>query len=301
MKMALIIDSVTKRFGSFKAVNNVSFNIPEKEIFGFLGANGAGKTTTFRMILGLIDVTEGSITWNGKPLGYEASSMIGYLPEERGLYPKLKVKDQIVYLARLRGMKKADTLRELDYWLDRFNIPDYKNKRVEELSKGNQQKIQFIASIIHKPKLLIMDEPFSGLDPVNVNLLKSAVLDLKNSGTTIVFSSHRMEHVEELCENLCIMDKGRPVVHGKLKDIKRSFGKQNLVIHADFDLGFLAELPGVVQSRETAEGAILQITDDHAAKSVQEAVFRKGFVRKFEIEEPSLHDIFVEKVGASLE
>ena len=299
--MALIIDSVTKRFGSFTAVNNVSFTIPEKEIFGFLGANGAGKTTTFRMILGLIDVTEGSITWNGKRLGYEASSIIGYLPEERGLYPKLKVSDQIVYLARLRGMKKADTLRELDYWLDRFNVPDYKNKRVEELSKGNQQKIQFIASVIHKPKLLIMDEPFSGLDPVNVNLLKAAVLELKSSGTTIVFSSHRMEHVEELCENLCIMDKGRPVVQGKLKDIKRSFGKQNLVIHADFDLEFLSQLPGVVQNRATAEGAILQITDDSAAKSVQEAVFQKGFVRKFEIEEPSLHDIFVEKVGASLE
>ena len=299
--MALIIDSVTKRFGSFTAVNNVSFTIPEKEIFGFLGANGAGKTTTFRMILGLIDVTEGSITWNGKRLGYELSSMIGYLPEERGLYPKLKVSDQIVYLARLRGMKKADTLRELDYWLDRFNVPDYKNKRVEELSKGNQQKIQFIASVIHKPKLLIMDEPFSGLDPVNVNLLKSAVLELKNSGTTIVFSSHRMEHVEELCENLCIMDKGRPVVQGKLKDIKRSFGKQNLVIHADYDLEFLSQLPGVAQNRATAEGAILQITDDDVAKSVQEAVFQKGFVRKFEIEEPSLHDIFVEKVGASLE
>lgn len=299
--MTLIIDSVTKRFGEFTAVDDISFNIPENEIFGFLGANGAGKTTTFRMILGLIDTTEGKITWNGKRIDYSVSSQIGYLPEERGLYPKLKVSDQIVYLAKLRDMKKADTLKELDYWLDRFNIPDYKNKRVEELSKGNQQKIQFISAIIHKPKLLIMDEPFSGLDPVNVDLLKEAVLELKKSGTTIVFSSHRMEHVEELCEQLCIMDKGRPVVHGNLKDIKRSFGKKNLAIHSDFDLEFLSEMTGVSKFRKTAEGAILQIIDEKVAEEIQRAVFLKGFVRKFELEEPSLHDIFVAKVGAPLE
>jgi ABC-2 type transport system ATP-binding protein len=299
--MALVIDSVTKRFGTFTAVNQINFNIPENEIFGFLGANGAGKTTTFRMILGLLDLTEGSITWNGKPVDYSVSSMIGYLPEERGLYPKLKVVDQIVYLARLRGMKKATTLKELDYWLERFKVPDYKNKRVEELSKGNQQKIQFIASIIHKPKLLIMDEPFSGLDPVNVDLLKDAVLELKNSGTTIVFSSHRMEHVEELCEHLCIMDKGRPVVHGSLKEIKRSFGKKNLIIHSDFDLDFLENVSGVTKVRKTAEGVNLQIVDEEVAKRIQQEVFAKGFVRKFELEEPSLHDIFVEKVGAKLE
>ncbi|WP_019240365.1 MULTISPECIES: ABC transporter ATP-binding protein [Bacillus] len=299
--MTLIIDSVSKRFGQFTAVDNISFNIPHNEIFGFLGANGAGKTTTFRMILGLLDISEGSITWNGKPIDYSVSSEIGYLPEERGLYPKLKVSDQIVYLAKLRNMKKADTLKELDYWLERFKIPDYKNKRVEELSKGNQQKIQFITAIIHKPKLLIMDEPFSGLDPVNVDLLKDAVLELKNNGTTIVFSSHRMEHVEELCEHLCIMDKGKPVVHGKLKDIKRAFGNQNLVIHCDFDLDFLSEEPSVKRFKKTAEGAILQISDEKAAEDIQKLIFSKGFIRKFELEEPSLHDIFVAKVGAPLE
>ncbi|MGN1401416.1 MAG: ABC transporter ATP-binding protein [Bacillus sp. (in: firmicutes)] len=298
--MALIIDSVTKRFGQFTAVDNIEFNIPEKEIFGFLGANGAGKTTTFRMILGLIDPSEGTITWDGKPIDYSVSSAIGYLPEERGLYPKLKVQEQIIYLAKLRGMKKQDTIRELDYWLSRFNISDYKNKKVEELSKGNQQKIQFIAAIIHKPKLLIMDEPFSGLDPVNVDLLKAAVLELKESGTTIVFSSHRMEHVEELCENLCIMDKGKPVVHGKLKDIKRSFGRKNLVIHADFELDFLAGMDGVSKMRKTSEGAVLQVLHEDAAKGIQQKLFAEGFVRKFELEEPTLHDIFVEKVGARL-
>lgn len=299
--MALVIDSVTKRFGSFTAVDSINFNIPEGQIFGFLGANGAGKTTTFRMILGLLDVSEGKITWNDKPIDYSVSSMIGYLPEERGLYPKLKVSDQIVYLAKLRNMKKADTLKELDYWLDRFKVPEYKDKRVEELSKGNQQKIQFITAIIHKPKLLIMDEPFSGLDPVNVDLLKDAVLELKNRGTTIIFSSHRMEHAEELCEHLCIMDHGKPVVHGALKDIKQSFGKKNLVIHSDFDMQFLEEVDGVSKLRPTSEGVRLQIENEQVAETVQKRVFERGFVRKFELEEPTLHDIFVEKVGGSIE
>ena len=299
--MALVIDSVTKRFGHFTAVNSINFNIPEGQIFGFLGANGAGKTTTFRMILGLLDVSEGKITWNDKPIDYSVSSMIGYLPEERGLYPKLKVSDQIVYLAKLRNMKKADTLKELDYWLNRFKVPAYKDKKVEELSKGNQQKIQFIASIIHKPKLLIMDEPFSGLDPVNVDLLKDAVLELKKKGTTIIFSSHRMEHAEELCENLCIMDRGKPVVHGSLKEIKQSFGKKNLVIHSDFDMQFLAEVEGVNKLRPTSEGVRLQIAEESVAEIIQKLVFAKGFVRKFELEEPTLHDIFVEKVGGVVE
>ena len=299
--MALVIDSVTKRFGSFTAVDSINFNIPEGQIFGFLGANGAGKTTTFRMILGLLDVSEGKITWNDKPIDYSVSSMIGYLPEERGLYPKLKVSDQIVYLAKLRNMKKADTLKELDYWLDRFKVPEYKDKRVEELSKGNQQKIQFITAIIHKPKLLIMDEPFSGLDPVNVDLLKDAVLELKNRGTTIIFSSHRMEHAEELCEHLCIMDHGKPVVHGALKDIKQSFGKKNLVIHSDFDMQFLEEVDGVSKLRPTSEGVRLQIENEQVAEKKKKRVFERGFVRKFELEEPTLHDIFVEKVGGSIE
>ena len=299
--MTLILDNVTKRFGSFTAVDRINFTIPEKQIFGFLGANGAGKTTTFRMILGLIDASEGSITWNGKPIDYSVSPIIGYLPEERGLYPKLKVSDQIVYLAELRNMKKADTLKELDYWLERFKIPDYKNKKVEELSKGNQQKIQFIASIIHKPKLLIMDEPFSGLDPVNVDLLKDAVLELKNNGTTIIFSSHRMEHAEELCENLCIMQKGKPVVQGTLKDVKRSYGKKNLVIHSDLEMDFLADFTGVHKLRKTSEGVRLQIENEEVAESIQKALFVKGFVRKFELEEPTLHDIFVEKVGGAIE
>lgn len=300
-KMVLQLNNVTKRFGSFTAVDRLSLNIPEKEMFGFLGANGAGKTTTFRMILGLLDASDGSVTWDGKPINYSTSNIIGYLPEERGLYPKLKVRDQIVYLARLRGMRKQEALKELDYWLNRFKIPEYADKKVEELSKGNQQKIQFLAAVLHKPKLLILDEPFSGLDPVNVELLKEAVIGLRDAGTTIVFASHRMEHVEEMCEHICIMHKGSPVVHGSLKEIKRSFGKKNLVIHADFDTAFLKDYSGVTKARPTTEGIHLQIVGEHIAENILKDIVDKGFIRKFVLEEPSLNDIFIEKVGDSYE
>jgi len=299
--MVLKLEHVTKRFGNFIAVDDLSLVIPEKEMFGFLGANGAGKTTTFRMILGLLDTSGGKITWDGNPIDYSTSHLVGYLPEERGLYPKLKVRDQIVYLARLRGMQKSQALTELKSWLVRFKIPEYENKKVEELSKGNQQKIQFIAAVVHKPKLLILDEPFSGLDPVNVEMLKEAVLSLKEEGATIVFSSHRMEHVEEMCEHLCILHKGSPVVHGSLKEIKRSFGKKNLVIHADFPLDFLKNYPGVVRSKPTMEGIHLQIEGEYIAEKILKEIVNQGFIRKFALEEPSLNDIFIEKVGDSYE
>lgn len=299
--MVLEIEHVSKRFGKYTAVDDLSLSIPEKTIFGFLGANGAGKTTTFRIILGLMDASFGNVSWNGKPVDYSTSDNIGYLPEERGLYPKQKVKEQLIFLARLKGMSKQDAEKELGRWLERFKVPDYADKKVEELSKGNQQKIQFIASVLHKPALLILDEPFSGLDPINVELLKQAVLDLKESGTTIVFSSHRMEHVEQLCENLCILNKGKTVLKGSLKEIKQSFGKKNLVIHADFDVSFLKEYPGVRKSSVTPEGIQLQIEGEEVAGSILQEIVGKGFIRKFALEEPSLNDIFIEKVGASYE
>ena len=299
--MSLIIHEITKKFGRFTAVNSLSLEIEKGSIFGMLGANGAGKTTTFRMILNLIEPTSGSISWEGKPIGYSASAQIGYLPEERGLYPKLKTGEQLIYLARLRGMDKASSEREAKEWLERFNVPEYWDKKVGDLSKGNQQKIQFIASIIHKPELLILDEPFSGLDPVNVELLKNAVHDLRKEGTTIVFSSHRMEHVEELCENLCILQHGEAIVKGKLKEIKRSFGKKNVIIHADYDLSFLKEYPGVIKMKEVTEGVHLQISKEEDARLILEDAVKHGFIRKFELEEPSLQDIFIEKVGARYE
>lgn len=300
-EMVLRLEHVTKRFGQFTAVDDLSLTIPEKEMFGFLGANGAGKTTTFRMILGLLDSTSGNITWDNRPIDYTTSHLVGYLPEERGLYPKLKVRDQIIYLARLRGMLKSEAIVELKAWLERFNITEYENKKVEELSKGNQQKIQFIAAVVHKPKLLILDEPFSGLDPVNVEMLKEAVIALKENGATIVFSSHRMEHVEEMCEHLCILHKGSPVVYGSLKNIKREFGKKNLVIHADFPLDSLKNFTGVVKSKTTMEGIHLQIEGEDVAENILNGIVGKGFIRKFALEEPSLNDIFIEKAGNSYE
>jgi ABC-2 type transport system ATP-binding protein len=299
--MTLNLDHVVKRFGNSTAVNDVTMEIPEKQMFGLLGPNGAGKTTMFRMILGLLIPTEGKITWQGERINYETSNFVGYLPEERGLYPKLKVRDQLVYLGRLRGMNKPDILEQLTYWLEKFDVPEYADKKIEELSKGNQQKIQFIAAVIHRPKLLILDEPFSGLDPLNVELLKQATVELKEKGTSILFSSHRMEHVEELCEHLCILYRGKPVVHGSLRDVKRSFGKKNVVVHAEFDLDDLKEIPGVVKFREVPEGAELQVENEAVSQDIFRKLSSKGFIRKFELEEPSLNDIFIEKVGKAYE
>ncbi len=299
--MSLELKNVTKKFGEFTAVDDLSLSIRSGEIFGFLGANGAGKTTSFRMILGLLDPTAGKVRWNGERIDYSKSAQIGYLPEERGLLPKLKVQEQLIYLASLRGMSKADAVLELEKWLTFFNVPDYMNVKVGDLSKGNQQKIQFIAAVIHKPKLVILDEPFSGLDPVNADLLKDAIHQIKQPGTAILFSSHQMSHVEELCENLCILQKGKPIVYGALKEIKRSYGKKNLLIKADFDLTFLADHPQVLKYRATTEGMQLQIADERAAKQIQQDVMSHGFVRQFALEEPSLHDIFIEKVGGKYE
>jgi len=212
----LQVERVTKQYGEKIAVNSINFNVGAGEIFGLLGANGAGKTTTMRMVLGLIYPDQGQILWKGQGYREELRSIMGYLPEERGLYPKIKVSDQIVYLAELRGMNRREADKSLKEWLERFNVSDYYNKRVEELSKGNQQKIQFIAAVIHRPEILILDEAFSGLDPVNVELLKSTVMELRKQGTSILFSSHRMEHVEELCENIIILDRSNTKLQGRL-------------------------------------------------------------------------------------
>lgn len=295
--MTLLLENVTKRFGDYTAVDDLTLSVGEGGMYGFLGANGAGKTTTFRMILGLLNANEGKITWNGKPITYATSSEIGYLPEERGLYPKMKVEDQLIFLAQLRGMSKADAKRELRHWLERFEVPHYIHKKIEELSKGNQQKIQVIASLLHKPKLLILDEPFSGLDPVNVEMLKAAILDFRREGATIIFSSHRMDHVEELCEQLSIIHKGKQIVQGPLRDVKRSSNKQYVRIHSDYELKQLSSVQGVISTHETVEGAVFQIEAEHVAQELLTTALKSGPIRHFEIEEPSLQDIFIEKVG----
>lgn len=295
--MALKVENATKKFGDFTAVDNLSLLVERGQMYGFLGANGAGKTTTFRMILGLLNQTHGTVTWNGKPITYANSPEIGYLPEERGLYPKMRVEEQLVYLAQLRKMPAAEAKREAHKWLERFEVPHYASKKVEELSKGNQQKIQLIASLIHKPSLLILDEPFSGLDPVNVGMLKSAILDFQKQGATIVFSSHRMDHVEELCDDMSILDRGKVILSGSIRDAKRSFGKHNVRIKMDRDLTGLKEIAGVEAFTKTHDGAVFRIGDESIAQTLLAASMKLGDLRHFSIEEPTLEEIFVAKVG----
>ncbi|MBR7042066.1 MAG: ATP-binding cassette domain-containing protein, partial [Bacilli bacterium] len=233
----LKVENVTKKYGDLVAVDNLSFEVSEGCIFGLLGLNGAGKTTTFRMILGLLDDYTGNITIDGKHINYKISDKIGFLTEERSLLTKMTVLEQIIYYGVLKSIPEDKIESKLDYWLARFGITEYKNKKIKELSKGNQQKVQFISAIINEPKLLILDEPFSGLDPINVELFKSVILDLKKKGTCIIFSSHRMEHVELFCEELVVLVKGKSVLQGKLKDIKKKYKKKNLHVIGDIDPG----------------------------------------------------------------
>ena len=222
----LKVDKVSKYYGDFLAVDNLSFTVKPGEIFGLLGINGAGKTTTFRMIMGLLDASSGSITLDGKKIDYDITDQIGFLTEERSLLTKMTVLEQVLFYGTLKGMNKKDIIDRLDKLLEKFGITEYKNKKIKELSKGNQQKIQFITAIINEPRLLILDEPFSGLDPFNVELFKQEIIDMSKKGSMIIFSSHRMEHVELFCKKLVILMNGRSVISGYLKDIKEKYRKK---------------------------------------------------------------------------
>lgn len=295
--MSLTIHNLIKTFNDTTAVDQLSFTIEKGQIFGMLGANGAGKTTSFRMMLGLLDPTEGYAHWNGSPLSYKRTQLVGYLPEERGLFPKLTVKEQMIYLMRLKQMNKSAIVDELRSWLDRFQIQEYENKRVEELSKGNQQKIQFMASVLHKPELLILDEPFSGLDPVNADMLKEAVLDLQKNGTTIVFSSHQMHNVEELCDEVVMLKHGKALLQGDLKDIKQNYGLKSITIEADYSLDFLDEMTGIEQITETKLETTVVVDGEETAKRIFSEITARGYVRKFTVNDPSLHEIFIDQMG----
>ena len=237
MNNLLSIDSVSKHYGDFTALNNVSLNVKEGSIFGLLGPNGAGKTTLIRIINQITRPDEGKILFNNKPLNINHIRDIGYLPEERGLYPKMNIGDQAVYLAQLKGLKRDDAKSELRKWFDKFGIEDWWNKKVTELSKGMAQKVQFIVTVLHKPKLLIFDEPFSGFDPINANIIKDEILDLRNKGATIIFSTHRMESVEELCEDIALINKSNKILDGNLDEIKTKF-KSNI-----YEVGVSANNP----------------------------------------------------------
>ncbi|MCD9064962.1 ABC transporter ATP-binding protein [Staphylococcus saprophyticus] len=295
--MSLIIDHVTKKYKNFTAVNDMSLSLEKGKMLGFLGRNGAGKTTTFRMILGLTPITKGSITYNDKVIDRSLYNRIGYLPEERGLHPKMKVEDELRYLATLKGMASKDITKAIDYWLKRFDITENREKKIESLSKGNQQKIQLLASMLHDPELLILDEPFSGLDPVNVELLKSAVQDLNNAGTTIIYSSHRMEHVEELCDNVCILNKGELVVSGTIDEVKTNHGNKRVVIETDHEMPEIDKVDGVLEVDRNKREIKVMIETESVAEQIYDIVKQYGFVKRFQVVEPSLNEIFIDKVG----
>ncbi len=293
----LKVENVTKYYGNLKAVDNLSFEVEDGCIFGLLGLNGAGKTTTFRMIMGLIDDYTGSITLDGKKIDYSMTDKIGFLTEERSLLTKMTVVEQVKFYAILKNMKEEDIVKKLDYYLDKFGISEYKYKKIKELSKGNQQKIQFITSIIHEPKLLILDEPFSGLDPINVELFKKEILELKEKGTSIIFSSHRMEHVELFCEKLVVLVKGKTVLNGYLKDIKKEYKKKDVYIIGDVVKEDLEKIEGVVKVRKENDNYIVTISDEKHVSRLFNYVKKCDNIIRFSVEEPSLNEIFIEKVG----
>ena len=295
----LKVDKVTKYYGDNCAVNNLSFEVKDKEIFGLLGSNGAGKTTTFRMIMGLLDSNSGDITLNDKHIDYDLTDKIGFVTEERSLFTKLTVKDQVIYYGKLKGMKEKEILDKLDYWLDKFKITEYKNRKIKELSKGNQQKIQFIAAVINDPILLILDEPFTGLDPINVKQLKDAIYEIKNKGCSIIFSSHQMEHIEEFCEKLVILVKGKDILSGYLKDIKKEYRKKNIFIRGDIDLEELKGIKGVISVNRNKGEYEVKIEDEDVVDKVFKKI-TKYKITKFVVEEATLNEIFIDKVGGTL-
>lgn len=294
----LKLEHVTKYYGDFLAVDDLSFEVKSGEIFGLLGVNGAGKTTTFRMITGLLDKTSGKITFNGKKIDYSVTDQIGFLTEERSLLTKLTVLEQAKFYGGLKGMSEKAIIERLDYLLDKLEISEYKNKKIKELSKGNSQKIQFIMSIINSPKLLILDEPFSGLDPINIELFKNLILELKENGTSIIFSSHRMEHVEFFCESLVILVKGKTVLSGNLKEIKDNYRKKNINIIGDVDTNELKKIKGVNKVTSNQSEIIVSIEDKSYVNDVFKYVSKCKNIVKFVVEEPTLNEIFIDKVGA---
>lgn len=293
----LKVDNITKYYGNELAVDHLSFEVKEGEIFGLLGVNGAGKTTTFRMIIGLLTPTSGKITLDDKPIDYNVTDKIGFLTEERSLLTKMTVKEQCIYYGTLKGMKEKDILKKLDELLKKFKIEEYKDKKIKELSKGNQQKIQFITAIINNPKLLILDEPFSGLDPFNVEMFKNEIKEMAENGSIIIFSTHRMEHVELFCKKLVVLKNGKTVLSGNLKDIKQKYQKMNIIVSGDIDVDKIKQIEGVISITLNNLEYQIKISNESVASKVFEIVSKGKNITKFSIEQPSLNEIFIETVG----
>jgi ABC-2 type transport system ATP-binding protein len=296
---ALVIDHITKRFGSFYAVKELSLKIPEGTIYSLLGPNGAGKTTTIRMVMNIIMPDEGTIRVLDEKMDERMKSRVGYLPEDRGLYPKMKVGEHLLFLSELKGIRGPEARERIEHWLKRMDLIGWKHKKVEELSRGMQQKIQFIATVIHQPDLIILDEPFSGLDPVNTKLLKDIMLEMKNHGRTIIFSTHRMEQVEMISDNICLINKAERILEGNLSQIKKQHGKNTVVLDYEGDASFIPSLPEVDKIDDYGKFMEIKMKEKSDPQSLLEKMAGRIRINKFEVREPSLNAIFIDRVGES--
>ncbi len=295
---AVSLEKVTKRYDSFDAVSSLSMDIKEGAVFGLLGPNGAGKTTTLRMIVRILIPDEGVVRVLGKPLSEQTQELIGYLPEERGLYRHMRLLEILRFLGALKGLPEAEAERRARIWLDRLGLGDRINDEIHNLSRGMQQKVQFIAAVIHRPPLVILDEPFTGLDPVNAAVIKDVMLELRSQGATIILSTHRMDQVEQMCDSICLMNKGQKLLDGDLKAIKRSYGNNTVRMEFEGDPAFL-QLPNIIE-RVNSYGEMVDITlrpGGDAQQILKSAVERGVQVRRFELIEPPLNDIFIQKVS----
>ncbi|MCL2693688.1 MAG: ATP-binding cassette domain-containing protein [Oscillospiraceae bacterium] len=298
--MSLIVDNLVKRYGDFTAVKGLSFGIKKPGVFALLGTNGAGKTTSIRAILGMLSREGGTVKWKERDLCV-TEQRVGYLAEERGLYAKYTVWEQMMYFAELKGMKKADAAPAITHWLERLGASEYTKKRAEQLSKGNQQKIQLIAALIAEPELLVLDEPLSGLDPVNTDLFKSVIRDEINKGKYIIMSSHQMATIEEFCEDIIIMTRGEAVLQGNLNEIKKGYGRVKLSVKADENILPLAQECGLIIERQTPNQTDFKVSDNSQPENFLKKAVEQGItIVKYELREPSLHEIFVEKVGGDV-
>lgn len=294
------VSNVVKTFGNYKAVDNVSFNVEKGRIFGLLGPNGAGKTTTIRMLTNIFLPDSGSISILGKPASAEIQNHIGYLPEERGLYKRLKVIEQLAYFAQLKGVSKRDALSKARYWLKELGALGWENKKIQELSKGMQQKVQFISTILHNPEVMILDEPFAGFDPINTELLKNIVIELRDQGKTIILSTHVMEQVEQLCDEIALINKGNAVLTGNVREIKSSFGRDTVLVEFDGDDSFIKDLVNIKVLNKSSSRVEFRITDDNFnTRTILDTILKKADILKFELVEPSLNEIFIQTVNSS--
>lgn len=295
--MSLILKNVSKSFVGKKAVDNVSFSLQEPGVYGLLGTNGAGKTTTIRMLLGIIKKDSGEITWKGKTVDRKNVNF-GYLPEERGVYPKTKIFDQLMYFAELKGMRQEDATNAINKWAKELKVEEYLQMPAEKLSKGNQQKIQFMTAIIHDPELVVLDEPFSGLDPVNTKILKNIIINLIKKGKYIIMSAHQMETIEEFCSDILILNRGKTVLQGNLKEIKEKYPANRIEIDVKQDISTYIKDFELEIETETNNNYIIKISDENSAHKLLNRLIVDGVqVDKFEIKKPTLNDIFIEKVG----